>query len=48
VVGYPLTSAQCITAEPQGCGVKDTNITGNAVIDKACHACGRGEKAAAL
>jgi len=46
VVGNPLTSAQFIMAEPQGCGVKDTNITGNAVIDKAYHACGRGEKAA--
>ena len=29
--------------EPQGCGFKETNIAGNAVIDKAYHACGRGD-----
>ena len=33
-------------AEHQGCGIKDTNITGNAVIDKEYRACGRGNKAA--
>jgi hypothetical protein len=33
-------------AEPQGCGIKDTNVTGNAVIDKAYQACGRADKAA--
>jgi len=29
--------------EPQGFGFKDTNISGNAVIDKAYHKCGRGD-----
>jgi hypothetical protein len=46
MVGNPLTSAQFIMAEEQGCGIKDTNITGNAVIDKEYHTCGRADKAA--
>jgi hypothetical protein len=46
MVGNPLTSAQFIMPESQGCGIKDTNISGNAVIDKAYHACGRGDKTA--
>jgi hypothetical protein len=46
LVGNPLTSSEFIMAEPHGCGIKETNITRNAVIDKAYHACGRGDKTA--